>query len=380
MSGPAVLLGYDASGQPVYGAPNQQMQQQPMQQFVPQQQQYAPQYNQGQPQQYAQPQYAPQQPQQYMQQQQQPQYQAQQPMPNQQQFQQPSGYPQLQPVNLQPHHMSQVGQGGTSVPPPNDKLNNAQNIKYNDWIWAVLYFVQFIGVLIVGFLLLRKYKSEITQNKTTSNSGQNSNPAWSLVGIIVAIGFGIALLFLLAIKKFAKQLIWASLIASICLSAFALITAIVARSVAGIIMTAIFLCITLWYVYSVRHLIPLASEFVYLAVLSTQAFKGSYIVAIGGLIVSIIFQWLFFACASGIVLAMTQSHIDPVTGQKTYNTSPAVRGFVFFLLSISYYWTAFAVKYVVHTTICGVTATWVCQKKLSHGIWKCCSHTLIVII
>lgn len=246
---------------------------------------------------------------------------------------------------------------GVGIPLAGDKLNNAP-MHWQNVIWAFLFLTQLFGVLILGFVLLVKYRDEYSSNTLTQSLGLNSTPAWALVGLIVACGFTLSIAFLACIKTWPKQVIWASLIISILLVCFALIVSILAQFVFGIVKCTFILAITLIYVYCVREKVPLASEFVWLAVQSIEAFKGSYVVAICGLIISTVFHFLFFACASGIVVAMSQSQVDPTTGNVTYNTSSGARGFVYFLLCVSYFWQAFVVKYVVHTTVCGVTATW----------------------
>src|SRR5206468_3847559 len=73
-------------------------------------------------------------------------------------------------------------------------------------------------------------------------------------------------------------------------------------------------------------------------------------------VAQLVFSYVWFLCATAIFYAATEG------GNSSANSA---RFALYVALALSFYWTAFVIKYSVHVSVSGVAATWYFQTGLN---------------
>jgi len=126
-----------------------------------------------------------------------------------------------------------------------------------------------------------------------------------------------------------------------------LIAFIALKSIAGIVIMIFMILFNLLYIYLVRARVPFAAAMLETVVECIQLFPATIWVAIGSIFVQAISLLIWVMGFASIYHAMDQA-----------NTSDNSRSLVYFLMTVSVYWTTQVIKNVVHVTVSGTFATW----------------------
>jgi len=253
---------------------------------------------------------------------------------------------------------SSAAERGLSASPP-----------WNDKWWALAFIAQLIGLVVVGGICYNKWRdtfapgSEPGDNENHSSDLGPLEHALPLIAVAIAVGLLQAAGWLWLMQRHGRTLIWITLIFGLIVSGAAIILAAMAGSVVGVVLAAIFFALNAWYVYSVRHKIPFAAAMLHVSLRSMSMFKSSFLIPIWGMILMSGLAFVWSICAMSIIYAIDNGSAD---GPRS------ARGFIFFLLALSLFWTILTIKGWVHTSIAGVQATWyflVPQAVPSNPVW-----------
>lgn len=222
---------------------------------------------------------------------------------------------------------------------------------WRDLPWAVAFWLQVVAILVIGFICYREYSDRFTDTERGAESSSDLGPlkyALPLIGICIGVGAVVALLFLSLMQTHGTILIWMSLVWTLILSGAALIFAVVAGNVIGMIFAALIFALTCWYVYAVRHKIPFAAAMLDVSLRCMKTFPSAWTLPLLGMILMGAISYLWAICCFSIAFAVDQSS----------GSVHSVRGLIFFLLALSFFWTVLVIKGWVHTSIAGVAATY----------------------
>jgi len=234
-------------------------------------------------------------------------------------------------------------QGLSASPPWNDK-----------W-WAFAFVAQLLGLVIVGGICYNRWSDSFAparQPNDTQNHSSDLGPlehALPLIAIAIGVSLMQALGWMWLMQNHGKTLIWITLVFGLIVSGAAVILAVVAGSIIGVVLAGIFFLLNLWYVYVVRHKIPFAAAMLNVSLQSMSMFKSSWLLPIWGMILMSGLAFVWSVCAMSIVYAVDNGSSD---GPRS------VRGLIFFILVLSLFWTILTIKGWVHTCVAGVQATW----------------------
>jgi len=247
-------------------------------------------------------------------------------------FQQPIPYTEKsQPTSL-----------SSSSKSPSDDGKFAPNTYYRDPAFALLFLLQLGGIIAILVIGVIKYNNSTTQEIEDAASIFPSTEFRALIIVcVVCIVTSLfsSFIYLTIVKKFARQLIVGTLIASVIFWVF---LALVVMFMSSLIFGLIFLIFGLFYAFLYfiwRSRIPFAT--VMLQTISTVI--QDYPATIYTAYVSMLFQivWLILWVAAVNYAQQLQSFNGLI---------------VFFLLSL--YWTVQVIKNVVHVTVSGTFASW----------------------
>jgi hypothetical protein len=237
--------------------------------------------------------------------------------------------------------------------PPNENTSVAntytgrpQETKWNNLFFTFLWAIQFIGVSIVGLYALSKDASDFETSDITQTT--HSGGTYGTILVNLAVAGLLSIFWLIITRSHPKAMIWLGLLFGIAVSIASLIAAIAVGSVAGIIFGAIFLVINVIFVISVRSRIPFSAAILTVAIESTRVYPSVYVWVVFGIILQIAFSFLFFVTAGPIIYSLNNK----------MNVSNNVIYFVYFLLALSYYWTAEVIVNLIHVTVAGIAGSW----------------------
>jgi hypothetical protein len=164
---------------------------------------------------------------------------------------------------------------------------------------------------------------------------------------LVVAGF-LGLFWLTITRSHPKTMIWLGLVFGIVVSVGALVASIAVGSVTGVIFGAIFLVLNILFVVSVRSRIPFSAAILTVAIESTRVYPSVYFWVIFGIILQIAYSFLFFVTAGPIMYSLNNK-MD-VSNNLIY--------FIYFLLALSFYWTAEVIVNLIHVTVAGIAGSW----------------------
>jgi len=210
---------------------------------------------------------------------------------------------------------------------------------------------------ILAFYYFGQYRSESnnnngpttapTQEPTEAPDVQMDSKAWGILMLLLVAAGLLSAAFLQIMKGHAANMIWCTLFSTVALMVVNLIGFVVLKSVPGIIVMVILILFNLLYIYMVRSRIPFAAAMLETVVECIQLFPATVWVAIGSIFIQAIGLLIWVVGAASILHAMDNA-----------NTPDNTRSLVYFLLTISVYWTTQVIKNVVHVTVSGTFATW----------------------
>lgn len=260
------------------------------------------------------------------------------------------------------------GVGGGGVGGAHDPRFEASNMKCRDAPWAVLFVLHAIAILVLAAVFLRKYHADLTSDRDRDDDGQGGQRAIKFngrsAGILGVVAVGAIMLswaWLSAFKVYARQLIWACLLAS---PIFQMLLAVLffgpLHVPAAGIVCLITAALNALYIYLVRSRVPLTAQILSIVVQVLQQFPATTAVAFGAILVQIAWVICWIVAAAGAMHGLrdsetTTTHPD---GTVTRNSHDGIIGLVWFFMLVSFYWTLHVVQNVCHVTTAGVVATW----------------------
>jgi hypothetical protein len=265
-----------------------------------------------------------------------------------------ASYQQTMAYDAEQRNVQKGGRGSSSGGTAAEELQTSHG--WRDWVWALIFWLHLIALIAVGYTCYGKWKSEFAPEGSGSsskgNTGGNLGPlehAIPIIGFCLAFGASMSLVFLYLFKNHGVVMIWISLIFTLIMSGAVLVLAAFAGDIVGVVLAALLFAFTCWYVYSVRSRIPFAAAMLDVSLRAMSTFKSAYLIPIVGMILMGVLSYVWSMCAFSIAYAVDH-------GSNT--SAQSVRGLIYFVLALSFFWTMLVIKGWVHTAIAGVQASW----------------------
>jgi len=219
---------------------------------------------------------------------------------------------------------------------------------YRDVLFAVIFIFHLIGFLVLFVFGVVKYKG-LPENPTNDDiTPLNWREIRAFIGICVGcagFSFVVSFLYIQLVRRFARQMIIGTLIAT---AVFCIVNAImvfVSGYIWGGVILLIFALLQVFFYFIWRSRIPFASTVLKTVATVVQEYPATSYTAYASLVVH--FIWIFlWACTVIFVQAFAPD---------VYYTLAA-------FLILSFYWTTQVIKNVVHVTVSGTVATWYFMK------------------
>lgn len=212
---------------------------------------------------------------------------------------------------------------------------------YRDWPWAVLFAIQFIGMIAMGAYYANRESVDF-------DGVTFADHLFGMMGVLLGGGAIVTMVYLAIIRSCARVMIWFTLMLSVigfALGAIAFFAA--GEALLGGIM-ALFCALNLLYIYLIRKRIAFAVAMLEICSACIQNYPSTIFVSVFGLLLQVV--WIvIWSIGAGYSLQDIQSNPD---------NSDGTANFVYFFLVLSMYWTAQVIQNVVHVTVAGLVATW----------------------
>ncbi|KAG9323267.1 hypothetical protein KVV02_000161 [Mortierella alpina] len=291
----------------------------------------------------------------------QPQYQ---PLQQQQQWGlQPNPHPQQQ------QHFAPQGQPMTGVMPPSydGTINPDTGLptkfnpkpKYND-LWALLLFL----VQLAAFVVLSYFA--IVQVKDGRSGGTRSSGLFSTAGLItlfisIAIGAIFSVLYFFLTQAFPRMVIKVTFALSIILyfavAAYYLYRRFFLVGVISMIFAVLYAMMWFWW----KSRIPFATVMLQTVTSISRSYPATFALAFLGLFMQIAYSVYFMTVIAGTY----ELYYEPAT-----STTPTKLKVLIVFCFFSFYWTSQVMANIVHTTVCGVYATYYFMAGSAQGMSK----------
>jgi len=253
--------------------------------------------------------------------------------------------------------MPEKGGGPSDRPTRNGSAEEAieKSQPWRDLVWAIIFWVQLIALVVVGGICYNRWSAQFTAqdpahpDRSTSSDLGPLHHALPLIAIAVAAAAVQGLFWMWMMKKHGRTLIWITLIFGLIVAGLVVIAAVIAGNVVGVVFGIIFFLLNAYYVYIVRHKIAFAAAMMDVSLRSMSQFKTAWSLPIIGMLLMTGLAFVWSVCAFSIVYAVDHGSSE---GARS------ARGFIFFLLVLSLFWTILTTKGWVHTCISGVAATY----------------------
>ncbi|KAF3921734.1 hypothetical protein ABW21_db0208473 [Orbilia brochopaga] len=232
--------------------------------------------------------------------------------------------------------------------------------KFNDLWAAVLWLLTFLGFIAVSVLALRGY----ARSDRTSGSGiYNGNAEFGLTtntvvlfAFVLAVAWGVSLLYLIAIRAFTKQIIYLSAILNVVVG----IGSAAYYFYRGYYSAAIvFLIFALFYAFCFwtwRSRIPFTVLMLRTVITVAKSYGHVFLVSLCGGLVALAFSAWFSVTLVGIYVRWT-----PNSSNANCKEGGCSNGKVYGLVAFSVFaafWTSEIIKNVMHVTVSGVYGGW----------------------
>ncbi|KAG0371165.1 plasma-membrane choline transporter-domain-containing protein [Gamsiella multidivaricata] len=278
----------------------------------------------------------------------------------------------LQPQPQQ-QYFSPQGQPMTGVMPPayDGSVNPETGLptkfnpkpKYND-LWALLLFlVQLAAFVVLSYFAI----SRVKDNNDTRGPG--NKPALGfltlpgLITLFISIGVGavFSILYFFVTQAFPRQVIKVTFAMSIILylavAVYYLYRQLWLPGIIGAIFGVIYA--TMWWFW--RSRIPFASVMLSTVTSISKAYPATFVLSFLGLFLQIAYSIYFMTTIAGTF----DLYYDTTT-----NSIPTKLQVLIVFCFFSFYWTSQVLENIVHTTICGVFATFYFMKGSPQGMTK----------
>lgn len=226
-------------------------------------------------------------------------------------------------------------------------------------VWAAVFFV--INVAFVLFLCFRAWQFNESKNFfRDSEIDLTSNGAFFLIYLTVAfslIGLILGCLWIGIIIFFSESIIHLVLIVT-CISSFvaALMAFLSENIISALILFAVAVLTTLYY-RSIFNRIPFASSILRISARVINSYRlGLFSCAVGVQAINICWMLLYFVAGLGITVAVKDYDKFNSNGNNEQTKNVAI--FLLILLSFAFFWGYQTLRYVLQTTVAGVSAVW----------------------
>ncbi|CAO3564408.1 unnamed protein product [Mortierella alpina] len=272
----------------------------------------------------------------------------------------------------QPHqqqHFAPQGQPITGVMPPSydGTINPDTGLptkfnpkpKYND-LWAlVLFLVQLAGFVVLSYFAIVQVKD--SSSGRTSNAGLFTTGGLITLFISIAVGaiFSVAYFFLT--QAFPRMVIKVTFAISIVLyfavAAYYLYRRFFLVGIISMVFAVLYAMMWFWW----KSRIPFATVMLQTVTSISKSYPATFVLALFGLFMQVVYSVYFM-----VVIAGTYDlYYDPVNN----TTPPKLQALIVFCF-FSFYWTSQVMANIVHTTVCGVFATYYFMAGSAQGMSK----------
>ncbi|GMM34786.1 Pns1 protein [Saccharomycopsis crataegensis] len=252
-----------------------------------------------------------------------------------------------------------------------DDAFKVEKPRFNDWPFAVFFYLVVFGFLAVAVITIRAY------HLTHSSQGggiYNNNTGDSLnTNTIIMFMFAIAIAVVLATMVIAFAKLWPRkfiTIGLICNVIFGLGTAIaylVMKYWSAGIVFLVFTCLCAWCYWTCRHRIPFSGAVLSIVIDVMKDHPSVLLVSLLGVVISGAFSVFFAFVVTSTYVKFDDTSSNPGCsvsgGSCSQSTLIGVLVFVFFA---GYYITE-VIRNVIHTTISGVYGVWYYLSKSDQG-------------
>ncbi|KAG0286221.1 putative choline transporter, neither null mutation nor overexpression affects choline transport, partial [Dissophora globulifera] len=232
--------------------------------------------------------------------------------------------------------------------------------KFND-LWALcLYLLQLAAFVVLSYFAISKVKD----NNGPGGPGGATLGFFSVSGLItlfisIAVGaiFSIAYFFLT--QAFPRQVIKGtfvlSIIAYLAVALYFIYRRLYLPGIIGLIFGVLYA--SMWWFWKSR--IPFASVMLQTVTSISREYPATFALAFLGLFLQIVYSIYFLAVIAGAY----DLYYDTQTG-----TTPVKLQVLIVFCFFSFYWTSQVMENIIHTTICGVYATYYFMKGSPQGM------------
>lgn len=230
---------------------------------------------------------------------------------------------------------------------PNDqKFPEQKNSGFRDLLFAILFIVHLIAMVTLwGVGLARSSKGKGIENNEdwVPSMGSEFQRVLTICIVCIIVGGLTAFAWLVVIRKFARQLIISTLIASVIfwliVGVFMLIRGILIGGVITLLIAGFHGLLYYWW----RPRIPFATAMLTTIATRLQEYPATAYIAYASLFVQ--FVWILF-------------WIHTVVLSQNFAASDTMANVYGVFLILSFYWTAQVIKNTVHVTSSGLFASW----------------------
>ncbi|KAF8935050.1 putative choline transporter, neither null mutation nor overexpression affects choline transport [Dissophora ornata] len=276
----------------------------------------------------------------------------------------------LQPQQQQQHFAPQ-GQPMTGVMPPSydGAINPETGLptkfnpkpKYND-LWAFFLFL----AQLAAFVALSYYAISRVKNDRQGGNGGAVLGFFSISGLItlfisIAVGAVFSIVYLLLTQAFPRQVIKVtfavSIIAYLAVAFYYLYRRLWLPGIVGLIFGILYA--SMWFFWKSR--IPFASVMLQTVTSICREYPATFALSFLGLFLQITYSIYFMTVIAGTY----ELYYDTQT-----NSTPTTLKVLIVFCFFSFYWTSQVMENIVHTTVCGVYATYYFMKGSPQGMSK----------
>ncbi|KAG0264711.1 putative choline transporter, neither null mutation nor overexpression affects choline transport [Linnemannia exigua] len=283
------------------------------------------------------------------------------------------GLQQAPPQQQQPNYYAPQGQ---PMPPPtyDGSVNPDSGLptkfnpkpKYNDLWAAILFVIQLAGFIVLSYFSIT---NALKDNRGPSGGSKALGSLFSTGGLItlcisVGVGAVFSVVYFFLTVAFPTFLIKATLLLSIILylavAAYYLYLRIWVIGIIALIFGVLYAF--MWFAWKSR--IPFASIMLRTVTSVSRDYPATYAVSVLGLVAQVAYSIYFL-----LVFAGTYDFYF-TSGNSSGNNKSALFYVLIVFAVFSFYWTSQVLSNIVHTTICGVYATYYFMAGSPQGMTK----------
>lgn len=250
-----------------------------------------------------------------------------------------------------PGHHGHVPTATVILPAATDKPVYRQSC--NDMFWALLFWLHVGAIVAVALTFGRKAITADAGAADDANTsgGLNTSVLIRVLALAVAVAFAASALFFLILQRAAGGLIKCGLYTGLVFQAAFTVAAFFLNIFLGIV-SALFLALSIFYVWSVQSRIPFAAAHVEVSCAATRAFPSIFFTSLFMLAIQAAWVLTWSVASLGV-----QHQLDASGQSVPTNYSSGSRGgtIALFLMLISLYWGSMTFasvsEYIVAATV-----------------------------